>query len=88
MTDRPLSRRGLLKLGALGTAGIATGGGSLLLGRPRAEAQDHGRLADAYPLPLPPVPMANTDPGRSHDHQSGSNPVASGTMRDPRTATA
>ena len=46
MTDRPLSRRGLLKLGALGTAGIATGGGSLLLGRPRAEAQDHGSHHD------------------------------------------
>jgi FtsP/CotA-like multicopper oxidase with cupredoxin domain len=32
MNDRPLSRRGLLKLGAAGTAGLATGAGSLLFG--------------------------------------------------------
>ena len=36
MLDRPLSRRGLLKLGAAGTASLATGAGSLLLGEPAA----------------------------------------------------
>ncbi len=41
MLDRPLSRRGLLKLGAAGTASLATGAGSLLLGEPAAAQAGH-----------------------------------------------
>ena len=37
--DRTLSRRGILKLGALGTAGIAAGGASLLAVRPASSSQ-------------------------------------------------